>query len=186
MLDNLLDIEVAYSLLRGGAQDNENDPIDINYEKLKTKIEVGSRRSERCYVKGNLQILQLAVVVPQVVDKSAKEADIILQYVKNTHAATHNTYTLEVQEVSSMAACLFFVCVFVVALTRFFFCFFFLQLLDLQNKARGGAPALPSIRRVAQPAATVARLSHHQLRGYNVSGSPHRPARGSSGEFRNV
>ncbi|XP_003971725.1 poly [ADP-ribose] polymerase 1 [Takifugu rubripes] len=73
MLDNLLDIEVAYSLLRGGAQDNENDPIDINYEKLKTKIEV--------------------------VDKSAKEADIILQYVKNTHAATHNTYTLEVQEI---------------------------------------------------------------------------------------
>lgn len=42
MLDNLLDIEVAYSLLRGGAQDNENDPIDINYEKLKTKIEVRS------------------------------------------------------------------------------------------------------------------------------------------------
>lgn len=42
MLDNLLDIEVAYSLLRGGAQDNENDPIDINYEKLKTKIEVSS------------------------------------------------------------------------------------------------------------------------------------------------
>lgn len=40
MLDNLLDIEVAYSLLRGGAQDNEHDPIDINYEKLKTKIEV--------------------------------------------------------------------------------------------------------------------------------------------------
>lgn len=40
MLDNLLDIEVAYSLLRGGAQDNERDPIDINYEKLKTKIEV--------------------------------------------------------------------------------------------------------------------------------------------------
>lgn len=42
MLDNLLDIEVAYSLLRGGAQDNEKDPIDINYEKLKTKIEVSS------------------------------------------------------------------------------------------------------------------------------------------------
>lgn len=40
MLDNLLDIEVAYSLLRGGAQDNDNDPIDINYEKLKTQIEV--------------------------------------------------------------------------------------------------------------------------------------------------
>ncbi|XP_056150659.1 poly [ADP-ribose] polymerase 1 [Lampris incognitus] len=73
MLDNLLDIEVAYSLLRGGAEDNGSDPIDINYEKLKTKIEV--------------------------VDKSTKEAEIISQYVKNTHAATHNTYTLEVQEI---------------------------------------------------------------------------------------
>lgn len=62
MLDNLLDIEVAYSLLRGGAQDNENDPIDINYEKLKTKIEVGSRTLECCCcMKGHLQILQLAV-----------------------------------------------------------------------------------------------------------------------------
>uniref|UniRef100_A0A1A8NGA9 Poly [ADP-ribose] polymerase n=1 Tax=Nothobranchius pienaari TaxID=704102 RepID=A0A1A8NGA9_9TELE len=73
MLDNLLDIEVAYSLLRGGAQDNERDPIDINYEKLKTKMEV--------------------------VDKTTQEAEIIMQYVKNTHAATHNTYTLEVQEI---------------------------------------------------------------------------------------
>ncbi|KAK5903551.1 hypothetical protein CgunFtcFv8_007323 [Champsocephalus gunnari] len=73
MLDNLLDIEVAYSLLRGGAQDDESDPIDINYEKLKTKIEV--------------------------VDKSTTEAEIITQYVKNTHAATHNTYTLEVEEI---------------------------------------------------------------------------------------
>lgn len=51
MLDNLLDIEVAYSLLRGGAQDNENDPIDINYEKLKTKIEVRSGRLDRCFLR---------------------------------------------------------------------------------------------------------------------------------------
>uniref|UniRef100_A0A7N8XN19 Poly [ADP-ribose] polymerase n=1 Tax=Mastacembelus armatus TaxID=205130 RepID=A0A7N8XN19_9TELE len=73
MLDNLLDIEVAYSLLRGGTHDTENDPIDINYEKLQTKIEV--------------------------VDKTTNEAEIIMQYVKNTHAATHNTYTLEVQDI---------------------------------------------------------------------------------------
>ncbi|XP_041951051.1 poly [ADP-ribose] polymerase 1 isoform X1 [Alosa sapidissima] len=73
MLDNLLDIEVAYSLLRGGAEDNKKDPIDINYEKLKTKIEV--------------------------VDQSSHEAQLIQQYVKNTHAATHNTYTLEVEEI---------------------------------------------------------------------------------------
>lgn len=121
----------------------------------------------------------LLFVVPQVIDKSAKEADIILQYVKNTHAATHNTYTLEVQEVSNMAAWLFFwgLCLCCRSRQDFF------QPLDLQNTARGGAPALPSIRRVAQPAATVARLSHHQLRGYNVSGSPHRPSRGSSGAF---
>ncbi|XP_067274128.1 poly [ADP-ribose] polymerase 1 [Pseudorasbora parva] len=73
MLDNLLDIEVAYSLLRGGVEDNKKDPIDINYEKLKTKIEV--------------------------VDKSSNEAELIQQYVKNTHAATHNTYTLDVEEI---------------------------------------------------------------------------------------
>ncbi|XP_026855307.2 poly [ADP-ribose] polymerase 1 isoform X2 [Electrophorus electricus] len=77
MLDNLLDIEVAYSLLRGGTEDNKKDPIDINYEKLKTKIEV--------------------------VDKSSEEAQVIFQYVKNTHAATHNTYTLEVEEIFKIA-----------------------------------------------------------------------------------
>lgn len=38
--------------------------------------------------------------IPQVVDKATDEAEILMQYVKNTHAATHNTYTLEVQEVS--------------------------------------------------------------------------------------
>lgn len=40
MLDNLLDIEVAYSLLRGGSDDSSKDPIDVNYEKLKTDIQV--------------------------------------------------------------------------------------------------------------------------------------------------
>ena len=35
-----------------------------------------------------------------MVDKNSEEAEIIMQYVKNTHAATHNTYTLEVDEVS--------------------------------------------------------------------------------------
>lgn len=108
MLDNLLDIEVAYSLLRGGAQDNENDPIDINYEKLKTKIEVRSRRLDCCSLRGCFVNLILLFVGPQVIDKSAEEADIIMQYVKNTHAATHNTYTLEVQEVSNMEALFLF------------------------------------------------------------------------------
>lgn len=39
-MDNLLDIEVAYSLLRGGSDDSSKDPIDVNYEKLKTDIKV--------------------------------------------------------------------------------------------------------------------------------------------------
>ncbi|ETE69570.1 Poly [ADP-ribose] polymerase 1 [Ophiophagus hannah] len=73
MLDNLLDIEVAYSLLRSGSQDGDKDPIDVNYEKLKTNI--------------------------QVVDKDSEEAKIIKQYVKNTHASTHNAYDLKVMEI---------------------------------------------------------------------------------------
>ena len=38
MLDNLLEIEVAYSLLKGG--DEGEDPIDAHYKKLKTSIKV--------------------------------------------------------------------------------------------------------------------------------------------------
>ena len=39
MLDNLLEIELAYSLLK---TDNESqkDPIDAHYEKLKTQLQV--------------------------------------------------------------------------------------------------------------------------------------------------
>ncbi|XP_043916143.1 poly [ADP-ribose] polymerase 1 [Protopterus annectens] len=73
MLDNLLDIEVAYSLLKGGGDDTAKDPIDVNYEKLKTDI--------------------------KVLDKSTEEAKILCDYVKNTHAATHNTYELEVVDI---------------------------------------------------------------------------------------
>ncbi|KAG6929434.1 poly(ADP-ribose) polymerase 1 [Chelydra serpentina] len=73
MLDNLLDIEVAYSLLRGGNEDGDKDPIDINYEKLKTNI--------------------------KVIDKDSEEAKLIKQYVKNTHASTHNAYDLKVVDI---------------------------------------------------------------------------------------
>lgn len=48
MLDNLLDIEVAYSLLRSGGQDGDKDPIDVNYEKLKTNIQV--KMAEICVI----------------------------------------------------------------------------------------------------------------------------------------
>ncbi|KAJ8308841.1 hypothetical protein KUTeg_013715 [Tegillarca granosa] len=71
MLDNLLEIEVAYSLLKGG--DDGEDPIDNHYKKLKTKI------------------------VP--VDKKSKEFGRMVEYVKNTHASTHGSYELEVIDI---------------------------------------------------------------------------------------
>ena len=42
MLDNLLDIEVAYSLLKSGEADLVKDPLDVNYEKLQTDLEVNN------------------------------------------------------------------------------------------------------------------------------------------------
>ena len=41
MLDNLLEIEVAYNMLRDEASEGKsNNPIDANYEKLNTDIKV--------------------------------------------------------------------------------------------------------------------------------------------------
>lgn len=77
MLDDLLDIEVACSLLRGGSDDSSKDPIDVNYEKLKTDI--------------------------KVVDRDSEEAEVIRKYVKNTHATTHNAYDLEVVDIFKIA-----------------------------------------------------------------------------------
>jgi len=73
MLDNLLDIEVAYSLLKSGESDLAKDPLDVNYEKLETDLEV--------------------------LAKDCKEYSLISDYVKNTHAETHSQYELEVLEV---------------------------------------------------------------------------------------
>jgi len=39
MLDNLLEIELAYSLLKSG--DGGEDPVDAHYKKLKTDMQVG-------------------------------------------------------------------------------------------------------------------------------------------------
>lgn len=73
MLDNLLEIEVAYSLLRQVDGGKEKDAIDAHYEKLNTNI--------------------------QVLDKASDEFNIIERYVKNTHAETHNLYTLDIIDV---------------------------------------------------------------------------------------
>ena len=76
MLDNLSEIEVAYSLLK--SEDDEDmksaDPIDKHYKKLKTDV--------------------------GVLDKESEQYKLIEKYVKNTHASTHSHYTLELDEVS--------------------------------------------------------------------------------------
>jgi poly [ADP-ribose] polymerase len=73
MLESLLDIEVAYSLLKSGDSDGHKDPLDENYEKLKSDMEV--------------------------LDKDSNEFKMLVEYVANTHAVTHNMYTLEVMEI---------------------------------------------------------------------------------------
>lgn len=72
MLEALLDMEIAYSLLNSKTDEKKN-PLDAHYEQLKTKIEV--------------------------MDKSGKDYEVIKQYVKNTHASTHSHYELEIEDV---------------------------------------------------------------------------------------
>ena len=74
MVDSLLEIEVAYSLLQ---EEQKGDPIDSNYSKLKTDL--------------------------QPLDKDRDEFAMLQEYVANTHGATHSSYSLEVLEVFSIA-----------------------------------------------------------------------------------
>lgn len=74
MLDSLKEIECAYNLLKTSITGGEKDPIDAHYEALKTKIEP--------------------------MDKDCDEWKHILKYTKDTHAATHSSYTLDVEEVT--------------------------------------------------------------------------------------
>ncbi|XP_043248325.1 poly [ADP-ribose] polymerase [Colletes gigas] len=72
MLDALLEMEIAYSLLHSKTDDTKN-PLDAHYEQLKTDI--------------------------KALDKETKEYQAIQEYVKNTHAETHTQYELEVEDV---------------------------------------------------------------------------------------
>ncbi|ESO88129.1 hypothetical protein LOTGIDRAFT_206927 [Lottia gigantea] len=71
MLDSLLEIEVAYNLLKSG--DTGANPIDVHYKQLKCKMEPMEKKSEM-YKR-------------------------LSKYVKNTHATTHNQYGLEVLDI---------------------------------------------------------------------------------------
>lgn len=76
MLDSLLEMEVAYSLLKTTKEDENTElhPIDLHYSKLNAEIEV--------------------------LDRTSKEFELLQIYVKNTHAATHTQYELEIMDVS--------------------------------------------------------------------------------------
>ena len=73
MLESLLDIEIAYSLLKSSVAEHR-DPIDVHYESLAADI--------------------------KVLDKGTEEFKLIESYVQNTHAKTHSSYTLEIVDVT--------------------------------------------------------------------------------------
>lgn len=71
MIDNLLEIEIAYSMLdqSNNTIDGNEHPIDVHYQKLKCEIEP--------------------------VDKDSEEFKLIEKYMIKTHAKTHDQYTLK-------------------------------------------------------------------------------------------
>lgn len=72
MLESLLQMEVAYGLLKEES-DEQTNPLDGHYEQLKTEI------------------------VP--LEKSSSEFELLSKYVKNTHAPTHTSYSLDIEEI---------------------------------------------------------------------------------------
>lgn len=75
MLDSLMEMEVAYSLLKTTKEEDSSGihPVDLHYNKLNAEIEV--------------------------LDRTSKEFELLQIYVKNTHAATHSQYELEILDV---------------------------------------------------------------------------------------
>ena len=72
MLNNLLEIEIAFNILKTDGDCGE-DPIDAHYKKLKCHMDV--------------------------LDHTSDEFKHIHDYIRNTHAKTHSGYTLEVEDV---------------------------------------------------------------------------------------
>lgn len=72
MIENLLEIEIAYSLLKSSMNDETENPLDVHYGKLKCSIEP--------------------------VDRTSEEFEQIENYLKTTHAATHHQYALKLKE----------------------------------------------------------------------------------------
>ena len=93
MLDNLLEIEITYSLLKEQIKSDvtdQRDPLDINYEKLKTDFDVSiSTPNSVC----------MYILILQVLGKDTEEFKMLEEYVTNTHAPTHSSYSLELMDV---------------------------------------------------------------------------------------
>jgi hypothetical protein len=85
MLDSLLEIEIAYTMLKTKSDGGSNvHPLDAHYAKLNTDIEVLHWNSD--------------------------EFQLLKQYVQNTHAATHTQYDLEIFEVCLVTSYCSLVC----------------------------------------------------------------------------
>lgn len=74
MLDSLMEIEIAYSLMKNSDEgDSSISKVDSHYKKLKADL--------------------------RPLKASEPEFETLKLYVKNTHAETHKNYELEVVEV---------------------------------------------------------------------------------------
>jgi len=89
MLDSLLDIEIAYNILKTDQNEIEEngtkDIFDLHYSKLNCCMEVFLLK----FIFKN--ILKLF----KVLDKKSEEFGLINRYLANTHASTH-TIKLEI------------------------------------------------------------------------------------------
>lgn len=72
ILDNLIEVEIAYSIMQQET-DGKKNPVDAHYEQLKTEL--------------------------KPIDQNSEEFKLINDYVQNTHATTHDQYSLEVLDV---------------------------------------------------------------------------------------
>ncbi|KAJ3083976.1 hypothetical protein HK102_000808 [Quaeritorhiza haematococci] len=74
MLDTLLDMEIAMTIIKGGdAAEEEEDVIDVHHRKLQTDFEV--------------------------LDHETEEFKLVEKYAQTTHAPTHTAYKLKIEEV---------------------------------------------------------------------------------------
>ncbi|KAJ3045123.1 Poly [ADP-ribose] polymerase 1 [Rhizophlyctis rosea] len=73
MLDTLRDMEIATTLLKSGDEQKEDDPIDVHYKSLKTRMDV--------------------------VERGSNEYKLVEECLRTTHAPTHTSYTLEIEDV---------------------------------------------------------------------------------------